>query len=306
MSDAPFFIVGFQRSGTTLLRLMLDNHPELAIPLDTVGLWATYAGRLDEYGNLAESADRERLISDLLKEERIRLWEAELTPEIVREALEGEDFPAVMAAFHSAYAASRGKKRWGDKDPGNMHRIQELNRWFPDARFIHIIRDGRDACLSHLKQSFGYADILECAVGWQEEVQWVRRMGEILGERYHELRYEDLVNEPEPELRRICSFLNVAFDPEMLEYHERVSRSVPEEKRHIWPLLNKPPQKENLDRWRKEMSAGQRVAFEKRAGGMLRAMRYETYAGYPTRGTLEEVRSFARRVFGAARRMGRP
>lgn len=305
MSDAPFFIVGFQRSGTTLLRLMLDNHPDVAIPLDTVGLWARYAARLVDYGNLAEPADRDRLIDDLLQEERIRLWEAELTPEVVRDALEGEDFPAIMAAFHSAYAASRGKKRWGDKDPGNMHRIQVLNAWFPDARFIHIIRDGRDACLSHLKQSFGYGDVLECAVGWQEEVQWVRRMGEILGERYLELRYEDLVKEPEPELRRLCTFLGIAYDPQMLKYYERVSRSVPEEKRHIWPLLNKPPQHENLDRWRKEMSAGQRVAFEKRAGGMLRAKGYETYARYPTRGTMEEVRSFARRVLGTLWRRGK-
>ncbi|MGH7658900.1 MAG: sulfotransferase family protein, partial [Gemmatimonadales bacterium] len=293
------------RSGTTLLRLMLDNHPDVAIPLDTVGLWSAYAGKLGDYGNLAEPAGRERLIDDLLKEERIRLWEANLTPEIVLNALEGEGFPAVVAAFHSAYAASRGKKRWGDKDPGNMHRIQVLNAWFPDARFIHIIRDGRDACLSHLKQSFGYGDVLECAAGWQEEVQWVRRMGEILGERYLELRYEDLVKEPEPVLRRLCTFLGITYDPQMLKYHERVSRSVPEEKRHIWPLLSKPPQHENLDRWRKEMSAGQRVAFEKRAGGMLRAMGYETYTRYPTRGTGEEVMSFARRVLGAFWRRGK-
>jgi hypothetical protein len=186
-----------------------------------------------------------------------------------------------------------------------MQRIPELNAWFPDARFIHIIRDGRDACLSHRKQTFGYDDVLECASGWREEVLWVRRMGALLGSRYHEVRYEDLVMEPEAELRRICAFIGLEWDPAMLAYHQQVSKSVPDEKRHIWPLLDKPPQRDNLDRWKREMSSGMRVAFEKRAGPMLREMGYETYARFPNRGVLEELKSFGGRLVGAARRRGR-
>ena len=302
MTETPFFIVGFQRSGTTLLRLMLDNHPEVAVPLDTVGLWARYADRLDTYGPLDRPAERARLVRDILAEERIRLWQAGLTLEDVEAALIRPGWPGIMAAFNRAYARKQGKSRWGDKDPGNMQRIQQLNAWFPEARFIHIIRDGRDACLSHRKQSFGYDDVLECANGWREEVLWVRRMGALLDGRYHEVRYEDLVREPEAELRRICGFLGLEWDPGMLAYHQQVSKSVPDEKRHIWPLLDKPPQTDNLDRWKREMRPGMRVAFEKRAGGMLREMGYETYANFPNRGTLEELKSFARRVLKVAQR----
>jgi hypothetical protein len=111
--------------------------------------------------------------------------------------------------------------------------------------------------------------------------------------------------EPEAELRRICAFIGLEWDPAMLAYHQRVSKSVPDEKRHIWPLQDKPPQRDNLDRWKREMSSGMRVAFEKRAGPMLREMGYETYARFPNRGVLEELKSFGRRLVGAARRRGR-
>ncbi len=294
---APFFIVGFQRSGTTLLRLMLDNHPDLAVPLDTVGLWARYEERLAEYGSLDSEAAARRLIGDLLAEERIRLWETPLTVDGVLAHRRRAGFAGIMEAFHLAYAAARGKRAWGDKDPGNMERIDQLNRWFPDCRIIHIIRDGRDACLSQTRQDFGFDDLFECALAWREQVEWVRRIGGILGPaRYAEVRYEDLVAEPETELRRLTDFLGVSWQPAMLEYHRDVKRSVPDSKRHIWPMLDKPPQKDNAGRWKREFSRGERIGFEKRARSMLLAMGYEVFPALPSGGYLAELRFVAWRV----------
>jgi len=273
----PFFVVGFQRSGTTLLRLMLDNHPDLAIPLDTVGLWARYEDRLAEYGNLATDAEVRRMVTDLLAEERIRLWEVPLTVESVLALRQRPGFAGIIDAFHLAYAAAKGKRAWGDKDPGNMERIDRINRWFPAGKVIHIVRDGRDACLSQQQQDFGIQDLFDCASAWREQVEWVRRIGGVLGpERYFELRYEDLVTDAAQILQRLCAFLGVSWSPQMLEYHRDVKRSVPDEKRHLWPLLDQPPQKDNAGRWKQALSHGERVGFEKRAGSMLRAMHYET------------------------------
>ena len=138
--------------------------------------------------------------------------------------------------------AIRSKELWGDKDPGNMHRIQLINGWFPKSRIVHIIRDGRDACLSLLKQDFGYQDVLECAHAWAEEVRWVRRIGGVLGEdRYIEVIYEQLVQEPEREMRRLCQFLHLDYSADMLAYHKRVNSSIPTAKRHLWELIGKPP-----------------------------------------------------------------
>lgn len=302
----PFFIVGFQRSGTTLLRLMLDNHPEVAIPLDVGGLWAEYEARQAEFGDLSTEAAARSLIEALLKEERIRLWQVPFTAHGVHAHRTRPGLAGVMEAFYRAYAEAKGKRYWGDKDPGNMTRIDRIHCWFPEAGFLHIIRDGRDACLSHLEQSFGIHDVLDCAHAWREEVEWVRRLGRMLGPaRYFELRYEDLVEDPEAELREVCAFLGLRYRPAMLEYHRRVGESVPEEKRHIWPKLDRPPTGENVGRWKRAMSASLRIAFEKRAGRTLRELGYETLPHPPRGGWLAEGRSVARRVVrGLRRRLG--
>lgn len=299
--DQPFFVVGFQRSGTTLLRLMLDSHPAIAIPLDTVGLWARYEARLSEYNNLKTDADVRRLIGDLLAEERIRLWEVALDVDGVMALCRGRTMGDVIGAFGAAYARAKGKLYWGDKDPGNMTRIDQLNRWFPGCRIIHIIRDGRDACLSHLEQDFGHNDVLACAVSWREEVEWVRRIGRILGAaRYLELRYEDLIANPERTLQLVSGFLGVEYSPRMLEYHTRTDQAIPSSKRHIWRLIGEPPQAGNAARWKREMRPGLRVCFEKRAGSMLEAAGYEVLKN-PGGAYWEEFRNFSSQAWYALR-----
>ncbi|MEO8199505.1 MAG: sulfotransferase [Gemmatimonadota bacterium] len=298
----PLFVVGFQRSGTTLIRLMLDSHPDIAIPLDTTGLWSRYEQRLDDYDQLATSVGREKIVDDLLAEERITLWEANLDRQAILAGWTNGTFPGLVSAFYQGYAESRGKKMWGDKDPGNMLRLDQINRWFPASRIIHIIRDGRAACLSQLKQDFGFDNLLDCACAWREEVQWVRRMGSLLGPaRYLEIRYEDLVIEPETILGTVCSFLEIRYDGAMLRYHETIPSSVPTAKRHLWPLIGQPPVAENAERWKRELKAGQRICFEKRAGPVLREMGYEVLP--LARGAYsEEVRHFATLFWRALRR----
>jgi len=280
MGPAPVFVTGFQRSGTTLLRLMLDSHPELAIPLDTTGLWARYEPRLPGFGPLEDSGNLRRLVDALLAEERIRLWEVSLRPGQVIGASQRPGFAGVIEGFYRAYAAHHGKARWGDKDPGNMLRLASVLRWFPDSRIVHIVRDGRDACMSLLKQEFGGDDLLRCAEQWREQVWWVRQIGGILGvDRYFELRYEDLVEDPERALRPLSAFLGLDWSPAMLEYHRRVGDAVPDEKRHIWPLLDRPPQAAARYRWKREMPLGERICFEKRAGRVLAECGYEVLEG---------------------------
>jgi hypothetical protein len=297
--NAPIFIVGFQRSGTTLLRVMLNAHPEVAVPLDTVGLWNRYEAQLSRYGDLHSLPARQAIVRDLLSEERIRLWETPFTKEQILERWSHPGFSGLIAAFYQAYADLHGKARWGDKDPGNMLRIDQLNRWFPEALFIHIIRDGRDACLSQLRQDFGHTNLLECAHDWREEVQWVRRMGGLLGNRYHELKYEVLIQNAESELRKICQFAGLTYRDQMLKYHEQIAEAVPGEKRHIWPLIDQPPQPDNANHWKHLLSRGEQVCFEKRAGHLLHELEYETFPGTPSGGYLIELRSIADRALAA-------
>ena len=299
---APFFVVGFQRSGTTLLRVMLDSHPDLVVPLDTVGLWADYEDRLPQFGNLATDADVNRMVDAILKEERILLWETPLTRDQVLAQRRLPGFAGIIDAFMQSYAVSRGKRRWGDKDPGNMRRIDRLHRWFPDCKIIHIVRDGRDACISQAEQSFGIQDLFDCATAWIEQIEWVRQIGVILGpDRYFELRYEDLVTDAEPLLQRLCEFLSVPWSPAMLEYYKNVRTTVPDSKRYIWPLLDKPPVKDQAGRWKRTLSEGQRVGFEKRAWETLRTMGYETLPTRPSGAYTTEIAALARKAADAVR-----
>lgn len=306
MTAPPVFVIGFQRSGTTLLRLMLDAHPQLAIPLDPVGLWERYARRLDDYGNLTTRADVERLVHDLSGEERIRLWELKTEPGAVLARVEGNTYGAVIEAFYRTYAASRGKPYWGDKDPGNMLRIHQVNAWFPEARFVHIVRDGRDACLSQLQVDFGFDDFLDCASGWCEQVTWVRRIGSILGPtRYYELQYESLVQHPAAELRALCGFLELEYSPAMLEYHRDLGAAITESKQHLWPLASQPPQANNAGRWKTRISRASRVCFEKRAGSLLQELGYEVLPEPWSGAYGEEIRHLLRGAMRMARRQMR-
>jgi hypothetical protein len=300
VNPPPFFVIGFQRSGTTLLRVMLDSHPEVAIPLDVTGLWSRIS---QKHGDRLDSpAESRRLIESLLAEERIKLWQVPLSAEDIEGHRVLPGFPGIMDAFYRAYAAHRGKRRWGDKDPGNILRIHEIDRWFPTARFVHIIRDGRGACLSHLGQEFGFDDVLHCAEAWREQVWWVRRIGQILGPtRYHELQYEGLLASPEAELRRLCGFLDLDYSPAMLEYPSQLDRSIPAEKRHIWPLIGEPPRKENAEKWRQEMSEGLQRCFEKRAGELLEELGYRTSPRPWTGAYRTEIAHFLSTAFRAVR-----
>lgn len=278
----PVFLFGMERSGTTLLSMMVGAHPEIAVPLATTGMWFDFHRRLGDYGGLADAADLDRITDDVLAHERIRLWRTELDRERIRAALRPGDFGSVVAAFHGEYARAHGKPRWANIDIANLDNMHVVNRWFPDARFVHIVRDGRDVALSNQTMPYGPGNIAECAVAWRHRIHTSLRMGDILGaQRYLAFRYESLISEPHTTLERICRFLELSFSDRMLSYGETVDERVPAEKQWLWPELKSPPQLSKVDRWRREMSDNQRIVFEGIAGDTLREMGYETYPQLP-------------------------
>ena len=184
-----------------------------------------------------------------------------------------------IAAVFAAYAAERGKARWGDKTPLYMQHLDLLERLFPDARFVHLIRDGRDAALSFLSvpaglmtEGWGHPrDAAGFACQWATEVASARELGaRVGGQRYRELRYEALVADPEGELRTVCAFAGLEFDPAMLDY---VGQTDSARKAHQ-QRLNEPP-RQNVREWRTEMSETDRHAFEEVAGALLAELGYE-------------------------------
>jgi len=269
-SDAPVVVLGVSRSGTTLLKEMLDAHPQLAIPSESYflpQLWQRHG----------QAPDREAFLDDVRRLARIREWGIS-REDVARRLAERPSFPEAIEAIYRAYADARGKRRFGDKTPAYMRRLQLLERAFPGAAYLHLIRDGRDAALSFLEMrrrpSFNWArprGVAAFAAQWRREVQMACRFGkDRVAGRYRELRYEDLVADPEGTLSDVCAFLRLDYAPAMLEYHHDLDPDRLVDHRG----LASPP-RPGVRRWREQMNLGDVERFEAIAGELLTDLGYE-------------------------------
>jgi Sulfotransferase family len=268
----PFiFFVGTNGSGTTLHRAIFDSHPEVAIPGEGRFV-AELASRRGDYEG--EPFDVARFVADISGRWRFENWG--LSREDAEAALTSPthvtDFPDAVRRLYHLYATLQGKTRYGDKTQSNIHDLTLLGDLFPEARFVHVVRDGRDVALAHTDGK----KVEQVAISWRRRVGEGRVAGASLGpQRYTESRYEELVEDPESSVRRLCDFLDLAYHPQMLEYHERADQIVgttASPKRHTDIYL--PPTK-GLRNWRSELTPEQVARFEALAGGVLSDLGYE-------------------------------
>jgi hypothetical protein len=266
----PFpFVVGCPRSGTTLLRAMLDSHPDLAVPGESyfiVELAPKFAKKPLRRFNVRRFADA------VVAHPRFVHWE--LPADDVRRALtahQPRDYAAAMRVVYDTYARAHGKSRYGDKTPNYVLDLPLLARLFPEGRFLHVVRDGRDVALSVTSiEGWGPSKIDGAARYWVRHVEAGRSAGAVLGhQRYREVRYDDLVDEPEATLRDVCTFFDVTFDPAMVDYPGRFDELVSSNMQpEIHERLRRPPTK-GLRSWRDEMPPTDVAAFEAIAGPLL-------------------------------------
>jgi Sulfotransferase family len=286
-SPFPFF-VGCGRSGTTLIRVMFDAHPMMAIPSGT-GL----IKRLAEDRALYERPDGfdvERFGAEEVVSGRFSSWG--LGPEDLRASLADPrpvDLPDAVRRVYATFAATQRKPRYGNKSHGYVLAIPLIASVFPEARFVHIVRDGRNVALSLMEVPFGPSRIEAAARFWRRRVHQGRSDGRQLGpSRYREVRYEDLVADPAGVLPTLCEFLDLPFDPSMLRYYEKQARvahtlKYPEIHRN----LAEPP-KPNVRDWRNVLDKRDLAKFEAVAGSTLRDFGYERASDIPRRLLAEE------------------
>ncbi len=274
----PFF-VGCGRSGTTLVRAIFSSHPELVIPPES-----HFLGRMVEHENAYNSPagfSTDRFLSDLYARPWLSRWELE--EEIVKQAIRSNpptDLPDAVRLVFSLYAQMSGKPRYGDKTPRYVLYLPQLANLFPEARFVHIIRDGRDVTLSLLEKDWGANNVIEGALFWKQRVEAGREAGRSLGpDRYREIRYERLMDDPEDIVRSVCEFIELPFDPVMLRYYERPRDEVfrggvrPGTRKRDG-RLRLPPTK-GLRDWRRQMSKPDIAAFEIVVGDLLQELGYQ-------------------------------
>jgi hypothetical protein len=217
LGSAPVFVVGMNGSGTTMLLDCLGRHPALyAFPKET-RLIPYLISRVSSYGDLQVDANFQRLW-DEVRALAVFCETNGNTPVPVPE--DWREYPrslaAILDAIFSYFAAQQGKRRWCEKTPQHVQHLLALSQQFPAAKFIHVIRDGRDCAVSFHRRWLRRPELT--IFRWKKVVSIGREQGRQLGsERYLETRYEDLTAQPESSLRAICAFLELPFDAATLE-----------------------------------------------------------------------------------------
>jgi len=203
-NDAPFFIVGPPRSGTTLVQAMLASHPRLTIPPET-----------ELYLRLPAKPSP----ADITRYEGTEAFREQRTPpQLLRGVGERAE---VLRRLLAAHGERAGKPRVGEKSPHHLRHTGEIAADFPGAKFISVLRDPRDVIASRLRTPWTDASHLGLAKSWKRDFRRHQRLLQTHAGRAIALRFEDLIDNPEAELRRLCDFLGEAFDPAMLNYHQR-------------------------------------------------------------------------------------
>jgi Sulfotransferase family len=237
---SPIFVGGLQRSGTTLMRRLLNSHPHIACGPES-------------------KLFRENQLEQIYTFLRMS-WPTGLDPHYAFDPhLVDQMMAALMHAVVMPYCQQQGKPRWAEKTPKNILVIDTLFAWFPAAQFIHMIRDPRDAFCSIRQKA---AKDKPNWATWTPELtaeEWCRRINSGVAwrerpERYREVRYEDLVSQPEATLRSLFAFLDEPWEASVLEHNPTFSTSV--------------------GRWQRELSAAEVAAIEAVAGETMHALGY--------------------------------
>ncbi len=256
---SPIFIVGANRSGTTLLRLILNAHPNLAIPEEVVYFGSSLAGvpigRWRDPGLTKEAYTS--FVMQFLDNNCQPLGDIdrdELLDTILEEG--PADFRRPYQCVLEAWAGRQGKSRWGEKTPGNLFYADIIHEMFPDARFIHLVRDPRAGVSSMLGTSFFPNDVVFNALGRAKFMTEGRALLErhVPAEQRFLLRYEDIVAAPEPTIRALCDFLGEAFEPAMMDFHEGASKFMKKEAATDFnAAATRPISADMRDKWRSKL-----------------------------------------------------
>lgn len=282
------FIVGCSRSGTTLLQHVAAAHPRIAIIPETRWFARWYEKRR---GVTADGMVTSELISRLLNRHRLfRDLDLGICPEELHALIAGgrrmlyQDF---VGFLFNRYGEARGKPLVGNKTPGFVRRLGTLHELWPRAKFVHIIRDGRDVCLSMMQKRAAQSKAIKpgrfatiaddpmitMALWWEWDVRLGRETGDALGPQcYHEMRYEAFVADPEAACRGLCDFLDVPYDGTMLEHH-RAKASADARLFQKHSRLERPITA-GLRDWRQEMPPADAERFEASAGELLDELGY--------------------------------
>ncbi|MBQ0720401.1 MAG: sulfotransferase [Gammaproteobacteria bacterium] len=274
---APIFIVGAPRSGTTLLQYMLRSHPSITIPTGESHFFIPLFRQESEYGDLRQINNIRRVLERMYQQSAHFLdtdlhgikFDIEKLANTLHQQ-QPSSMAQLIAALFELNAAGENALRWGEKTPYYVLHMKLLLDKFPGAQFIHLIRDGRDCALSMFerKHDFRVYNTFFAAKYWEMYVEIGKETGREIGTaNYHEIRYEDLLENPKTVMASICHFLGEDYSDSLVNFEKSGEAGKT-------PLLQKPIQKSNQAKWRNQMTPKQIRMFDRTVADSLRNCNY--------------------------------
>jgi len=283
-NNSPIFIVGAARSGTTLLQYMLRSHPDISLPTAESHFFIPFYKKRNSFGDLEKEGNIQLLLEEIYQSKQsffdndvhgIKFDAKVLAKTFHQQKI--STLPEIISGIFLENAHAEDKKRWGDKTPYYILHLDTILEMFPDAQIIHLIRDGRDCAISMLERKWDLKifNTYHAAYIWDRYVTKGKNFGSKHPESYFEIRYEDILNQPEASIKRLCDFLKIEFNDSVINFKKSDGSGKT-------ALLTKPLKKSNQAKWKSKMTKKQLAIFESLAGNTLKSSGYELTSNSPS------------------------
>ncbi|MEM9804238.1 MAG: sulfotransferase [Cyanobacteria bacterium P01_D01_bin.56] len=271
-------MIGTQRSGSNLMRLMLNQIPTLEAP-HPPHILQRLMPLLPSYADLSDASTFEQLVDDVCRLVELNPvpWEGVV---LDREDIAGRctqnSLVAVFSAVYDVLAETRGAETWCCKSLANVHYMAEIDEYLPKAKYLYLYRDGRDVACSFKKAVVGQKHFYHIAQDWAKAQRAALTMRQKFDEsQFFSISYEALTGSTEDSLKALCKFLEVEYNPSMMSFHESSEAKNTASSSSLWNNVTKPIMNQNTKKFLKQASEEEVKIFELVAGDVLDQLGYE-------------------------------
>ncbi|NER81535.1 MAG: sulfotransferase [Leptolyngbya sp. SIO1D8] len=271
-------MIGTQRSGSNLMRLMLNQIPTVVAP-HPPHILQRLMPLLPTYGDLSNPATFSLLVDDVCRLVELNPvpWEGVvLDRQDILSRCTQNSLVAVFSAVYDVLAEASNAGMWCCKSLANVHYVPEINEYLPKAKYIYLYRDGRDVAVSFKKAVVGQKHFYHIAQEWAKAQRAALKMRPMFdSSQFFSVSYEMLTSSPEQTLQDLCTFLNVDYNPSMLNFHESGEAKNTASSSSLWSNVTKPVMNQNTRKFLKQASEEEVKIFELVAGDVLDELGYE-------------------------------
>jgi len=272
---APIFIIGSERSGSNLLRLILDAHSAIVVP-HPPHILKFLTPLMPAYGDLDSPRSFRRLVDDVLGliAAHIHPWEIRIEAREICQKAPHSLIGVFVAIYEQYLRQSCGKRRWGCKSTFIIDFLPEVMAALPEARFLFLVRDPRDVAASSRQSIFSPFHPFFTAQLWQQQQSQGLAMLDATPERFLLVRYEDLLAEPESTVKRICAFVGEEYEATMLTFYQTEAAKKSGRLSSSWRNTAAPILRGNRGKFRQELSPDEIRLVEGVTGSLMERFGY--------------------------------